>query len=261
MADVRRASDTRPLPAEPAAAGAPAPAPTPGRQRLDTIKRVLDTAEERGDLISSLRVDPPSYPPAKVPGGAPVLTREQASQLIDGPGFPSRYEKYRKLFVDALVDRSQALPVSQRRAFSVLLRLSKHECMKETMHGRDGGVYTILTPSIEEGEQNFEGDELTEFLKTKFQGLANYFVDGFDVVDSTHFIYNKFGRIVGVNKTNFGRKKDCDAQIKADLVEKSKRSWKPGATELGYDGGNKTRKHKRRSKKTLRRRKVRRNVH
>jgi hypothetical protein len=255
MADVRRASDTRPLPSEPGAAGAP----TPGRQRLDTIKASIESAEERGDLP---RYDPPSYQPGKVPGGAPVLTRAQASQLLDGPRFPSQYEKYRQLFIDALVERSQSLPEYQRRAFSVLLRLSKHECLKETLYGKDGGVYTALGASIQEGERNFEDEEdLNKFLKSKFEGVANYFVDGFDVVDSSHFIYNKFGRIIGVNKTNFSRKQKCDAQIKADLVEKSKRSWKPGATDLGYDGGNKTRKHKRRNKKTLRRRKVRRNVH
>jgi hypothetical protein len=294
MADVRRASDTRPLPSEPAAAGAPPP--TPGRQRITSMMEAASSAPFP-PLVRATYVPPP--------GGAPPLTKEQASKLIDASKFPLELKKYKQYYITAVVNESLKLPSSERRPFETLLRLTQHPCsydsfLLENPKGGEQSLYVTMKRRFPEYENMLKTGELT---KEAYDGLTNVIAFGYaakilvlghDVAHKEHYIFDKDGNIIDLTPTQKARRTVCARQVAKEVEERRTSTWRPSAVELGYgstvrdeesrgkkgptsrgeaaepesdpfkgspQGSGKTRKNKRRGKKTLRRRKVRRNVH
>ncbi len=296
MADVRRASDTRPLPAEPAAAGAPAPAPTPGRQKITSMMQAARSAPPPPEVRATY------VPP---PGGAPPLTKEQASKLIDASEFPSELKKYKQNYIAAVVKESLTLPSSERRPFQTLLRLTQHPCsydsfLLENPESSTQGLYITMKQRFPEyetmlknGTIDRESYEMSTGINA-FRYAAILLATGHDVAHKEHYIFDKDGNIIDLVPVEKRRRAVCARQIAKEVEERRSSTWRPSAVELGYgstvrdeeargkkgptsrgeaaepesdpfkgspQGSGKTRKHKRRGKKTLRRRKVRRNVH
>jgi hypothetical protein len=245
MADVRRASDTRPLPSEP---GAAAPAIS-GRERID---RMMEAASAAAVGYTS-----PKYGPKIGPTGPP-LNAVQADQLLKASGFPEKeLSKYKPIIIKAIVEHSQRLPAERRRIFTTLLKLAAHPCAKEPLQQ---DTYSKLKERIERVDPT-EKDPIIPYevaIKNIVNSFVYVLVEGFDFVSPTHFVFDKDGNVISTTDAEKPRySRTC-----VPYLERQKLStWRPSASELGYDGGKKTRKQKKRSKKTLRRRKVRRNVH
>lgn len=191
---------------------------------------------------------PPVQQRSPVP--IPVLTLEQAKQLIAIAGFPKKYFVDEVTLSTAMVERSQITDAFLRRPFPTLVSLAKNVCQQESLEGNIKNNLERYTALKSEGELADTAEE-REFILNTARLLAIYLVDGFDLVDSSHFEYDATGKITGVNETNRARKPKCDAFFK------SQQPWRAPAFSRGY---GRTRRMKK-QKKTLRRRKLDRKMH
>jgi hypothetical protein len=249
----RRASDTRAIPEIPKAS-------------IESLRKIT------GPLAApSKKYGPYIGPTRNLP-----LTTAQASQILDASGFPRGLEPYRKIFITEIVNESAKLPDTERRRFDILLDRAAHPCSKEplTRNERPLGAYPALQERIgqlvemeKESKQNGQTPVTTvaEFIPLKAQGIAKQLVDGFDVVSQNHFIFDKDGRVVDLTPAEKGRYSGiCSAHLlrqsqQSQFTQFLKEQSDPfKGSQQGY---GKTRKQKKKARKTLRRRKVRRNMH
>lgn len=185
------------------------------------------------------------------------LTSKQASALLDAAGFPSSLEKYRKQLIQEIVNESASLPPNERRTFDTLLKQASHVCSKETTDDVFSMMDRKLTNIMSDSSLTLE--EKQNIASSWFKTPAKIFAQGDDLANWDHYLFNNKGKRIGVNRTNATRKPLCVSQIDRDLAQEAASKWKASPAEVGY--GGRTRKQKKRSKKTLRRRKMRRNVH
>lgn len=210
--------------------------------KLESIRRAAAM------IPDSVPIPPPPQQRSPVP--IPVLTLEQAKQLISIAGFPKRYFVDEVTLSTAMVERSQATDQYLRRPFATLVSLAKNVCQQESLEGNIRNNQDRYTALKNEGELA-DKEEEKQFILNTARLLAIYLVDGFDLVDAGHFIYDERGKIIGVNETNRTRKPKCDAFFR------SQEPWRAPAFSKGY---GRTRRSKKKGK-TLRRRKLNRKMH
>lgn len=187
-------------------------------------------------LSSSPRFLPPATP----------LTIDQANQLISVSGIPPEFDDLKGQLATMMVEVSQGQDPKKRRRFETLLKLASHVCSKE---GLEGNVKRILE-RIAEVRESGESEDLVNEIRKGFVAMtAIYLVDGFDVVNESHYTFDEYGNITGFHGNKAIAPK-CDAALKA-------RPWRPGAPDVGYGGKKKQRQTK---KKTIKKRKTLRRV-
>ena len=145
-----------------------------------------------------------------------------------------------------MVEVSQGQDPKKRRPFEALLKLASHVCSKE---GTEGNVKRVLDRIAEAHNSGESEDDISAIRNSFVAMMAIHLVEGFDIVNETHFTYDQYGNIVGVNDQNKTRAPKCDAALKA-------RPWRPGVPDVGYGGKKKRRQTKKKStkkRKTLRR--------
>jgi hypothetical protein len=198
---------------------------------------------------------PPFPAPAqqRSPAPIPVLTMKEAKELISVSGFPKPYFVDEVTLATAMVARSQTTDAFLRRPFPTLLSLAKNVCQQESLEANIKNNSERYAELKKEGELT-DPAENKQFIENTAGLLAIYLVDGFDLVDSSHFEYDAMGKIVGVNETNKARKPKCDLFLRSQ----GPMTWRAPAFSKGY---GRTRKQKRTIKKTLRRRKLDRKMH
>lgn len=228
METFRKASDTRPLPE----------VPSEGRKRLDVMKSASSAVSAYGPKLGPL---------------GPPLTSAQAEQLVKN-SFPKDLYKviapYKDELVKLIVEESSKIPNDKRRAFETLDRLSKEVCSYEALPGN----ISRMTEQLKEVPPS----DLENFKRSILQGIAIHIVTGYDIVDSDHFYFDANGVPVGVTPANFTRKKACVASILRREQEGEFRQflkYQSDPYKGSLQGLGRTRKHKKRSKKTLRKRK------
>lgn len=242
----RKASDTRPEP--------------------ETPKASLASLRAITGRLAAPRPGPYIGPVPNLP-----LTKDQASQLLTASGFPRSLEKFRNIFIEKFVTRSANLPQNERRSFEILLERAKHPCSKETLISTDPsrlGAYAVLEQTIKD-----VGDDpdfnLEEAVKGKALGVAAQIVDGFDVFSQGHFVFDKDGQVIDVVDREKSRyPKFCLPYLTSSGLKRAQASQFTQFLKETSDpykgsqqGVGRTRKHKKKARKTLRRRKVRGNVH
>ena len=228
MESFRKASDTRPLPE----------VPSEGRKRLDVMKSAAAAV--------------PAYGPKLGPLGPP-LTGLQAEELVKN-SFPGEFSKivapYKDELVKLVVEESAKIPGDKRRSFETLNRLSKEVCSYEALHGN----VSRMTEQLKEVSPS----DSPQFKKSILQGIAIHIVTGYDIVDSDHFYFDANGNPIGVTPSNLTRKKKCLSSIMLREQEGQFRQFLKNQADPykgSLQGLGRTRKNKKRSKKTLRKRK------
>ncbi len=240
---------------------------TEGRKKLTSMMAASSPDPYvAGPSVSGV---PIKYRPKMGPTGQNPLTTEQAKQLIQN-SFPNERYKvvapYEKDLIRQIVTKSANTPPAKRRAFSTLDRLSKHICSYEVLAGNI--TRAVETTNRIKEDPDSTPEMITAPIKSALEAIAAHIVDGYDFVDEDHFEFDQDGNPIKVNETNRERKPNCynylmkpilDRAQSADFREFLQKQSDP--FKGSQQGVGRTRKHKKRSKKTLRRRKVRRNMH
>jgi hypothetical protein len=211
-----------------------------------------------------------TYGPKLGPTGGPPLTTAQAEQLVKN-SFPNERYKivapYKTRLIQYMIERSVNTPPNKRRSFETLERLSKNVCNYEVLSGN----ITRMENTIKMLKQQLKNEDLVQAIDAAetgaLRGISFHIVDGYDFVDESHFIFDKNGNIIDVNPTNRDRKPLCVQSIQAENLRNLQSSQfrqflkdQSDPYKGSLQGLGRTRKQKKRSKKTLRRRKVRRSI-
>lgn len=236
----RKASDTRALPE----------VPSKGREILDRMKK----ASEQAALSKPSSQTPKDYGPNLGPLNNPPLTASQASKLLDVSKFPSKLEKYRKQFIKAMVEYSTKLSLGERRSFNILLNLASNICsiesMSDSFNNLESRISNLETLDVSD-------EEKAGFVNNLFISGAIYLVNGYDLVDKAHFIFDETGKIIGINPMTIDRKPLCLADLKKKkMLEEQEGQFRKFLKDTSdpykgsQQGTGKTRKQKKHSKKT-----------
>jgi hypothetical protein len=240
----RRASDTRESP---------------------EVPTITETSAEKRAKWAQLSKLKNSYGPRIGQLGLP-LTPTQASQLLDASGFPSNLSKYKPNFIQQIVYQSSLITPRERRSFENLLEKAKHTCSKESM----SDTYIKLKTRLESINPSdfIDEQDLKAFIEGTYSAPARFLAYGYDIMDAAHFIFDENGDILDINVTNKERKPKCLETIRAENLRKEgtrqfnkflKDSSDPYKGSL--QGLGRTHKRRYKCKKTLRRTKMRRNMH
>jgi hypothetical protein len=248
----RKSSDTRALPE----------VPTEGRKKLTSM--MMPTTKSEAPA-------PTAYTPKLGPTGGQPLTTAQAAVLVKNSFPGERYKivaPYKTKLIQHIIEHSVNTPANKRRSFETLDRLSKNICSYEVLSGN----ITRMEDTLKTVKQELPKEQIPEAISVTetgvLKGIAFHIVDGYDFVDESHFIFDKDGNPIDVNPTNRDRKPLCLQKIQADNLRKQQSSQftkflkdQSDPYKGSLQGLGRTRKHKKHSKKTLRGRKIRRNVH
>ena len=240
---------------------------TEGRRKLTSM--MAASSSEPYVPASSRSGVPIKYGPKLGPTGGNPLTTDEAKQIIRNSFPGERYKvvaPYEKVLIRYIVERSAVTPKEERRIFSTLDRVSKHVCNYEAL---SGNITRMETGMKAMREEEVSPDDILKVKEGVLRGLAAHLVDGYDIVDSDHFEFDINGNPVGVIGDNKQRKPLCYNHLMKTILDKTQsegfRSFLQQqsdpfkGSQQGLGRTRKQRKHK--QKKTLRRRKVRRNVH
>lgn len=202
-------------------------------------------------------------PTAKNPSFGKVsytpITKEQANQLVIASGFPKTLERYRNKFIDVMVKYSNKLPGNEQQDFSQLLGLAKQICTAELLTDFYKSATSRLE-RIEEGKTDgmFDEDNYNQLINGIFEVPSSVLVDGYIVANKEMFTFDKNGNITGFDYfQSRGRYRKCALDYEKKLNQ-TQPTPRPGFSER-Y--GGKTHKHKNKKRRTLRRSKVRTNMH
>lgn len=209
--------------------------------------RLASIREAAKKIPDSIPIPPPVQQRSPVP--IPILTMKEAIQLISIAGFPTNYFVSQTILATEMIERSRITDEYLRRPFPTLISLAKNVCQQETLEGNIKNNLERYTSLKAQGELADKKDE-QDFIVNTAKLLAIYLVDGFDLVDASHFEYDASGKIIGVNQTNKSRKPKCDAFF-------SLQQRRAPAFSKGYGRTRRITK----AKKTLRRRKFHRKMH
>lgn len=190
-------------------------------------------------------------------GGTP-LTASQASQLLDASNFPASLNKYKKILIQAIVNKSVNTPPAERRPFDTLLKLASHPCSREPLEIDAFPNYQKRVEEAFKMEDPMIPPE--EHALNLAATIAVHLVDGFDVLSKKHFIFDSNGNVVNVTKKEmprYGRmcipyllRKEQEGQFRQFLKDQSD-PYKGSQQGLG-----KTRRHKKRKSKKTNKRKL-----
>lgn len=234
------------------------------------------SSEGRKKLTSMMAAAPRSAPsvtsttkygPKLGPTGGQPLTTSQAEQLVRNSFPAERYrvvEPYKTKLIRFMIEHSVNTPPNKRRSYETLERLSKHVCSYEVLSGNISRMVDTVKRVSAELPKEEVAEAAANIESGVLKGIAFHIVDGFDFVDYDHFVFDKDGNPIDVNVTNRDRKPLCVDKIQADNLRKEqdvqfKQFLKDQSDPYkgSQQGVGRTRKQKKRSKKTLRRRKVR----
>jgi hypothetical protein len=231
-------------------------AATVGRQKLSSMMTAASQAASQ------------TYGPKLGPTGGPPLTKSQAEQLVKN-SFPGERYRIVQPYVDDLVkymiQHSVDTPANERRSFDTLERLSKNVCNYEILSGNIARMEKTIIEMHKSLSVKDIPNATRDLEEGVLPGIAFQIVDGYDVVDQTHFVFDADGNPIDVTETNRLRKPLCYKKVKEDVSLKQsgprtigdpssfrdflqKQSDPFKGSQQGY--GKKTRKHKKRSKKT-----------
>lgn len=238
--------------------------PTQGRRNLSSMMSAATASSAQAPVSVT-------YGPKLGPTGGQPLTTAQAEQLVKNSFPGERYKivaPYKTKLIQYMIERSVNTPSNKRRSFETLDKLSKNVCSYEVLSGN----ITRLETTIKMLKQSLNKEDVPEAVSAAeigaIKGIAFHIVDGYDFVDESHFIFDKDGNPIDVNSTNRSRKPLCVQSIQAENLRREQSSQfrkflkdQSDPYKGSLQGLGRTRKHKKHSKKTLRRRKMRRNVH
>ncbi len=227
--------------------------PTQGRKNLSSMMSAATVSSSQAS--ASVK-----YGPKLGPTGGQPLTTAQAEQLIKNSFPGERYKivsPYKTRLIQYMIERSVNTPSNKRRSFETLDRLSKNVCSYEVLSGN----VTRMENTVKTLKQSLQKEDVAEAVSAAemgvIQGIAFHIVDGFDVVDEDHFIFDKAGNPIDVNPTNRLRKPLCVQSIQAENLRRSQSSQfrqflkdQSDPYKGSLQGLGRTRKHKKRSKKT-----------
>jgi hypothetical protein len=233
-------------------------------------KQLNDNLEKNknGDITGVIEVSRTAFPKCHknlkrfnlISFGKPCeysLTREQAEQILDASKFPTSLNKYKDIFIKEAIDLYSQIPLKKRRPFNILLKLAKNPCSIEPLtlsHNKDA----ILPPferiedfgkQIENTSDPEEKKELNNSFLGNIKGVIMTLIYGFDDVSSDHFIFDEDQEVIDTTPTERGRY----STLCIPYLEEQKKKKTAGI--------RKTYRHKNSERKTLRRRKLRRNMH
>jgi hypothetical protein len=239
----RKASDTRESPE----------LPTEGRKKLTSM---MAAASNVGVYAPGAGAPlPVQYGPNLGPVNNPPLTASQSSKILDASKFPAKLSKYKQQFIRAMVDVSAKLPSNERRKFDVLLNLASNICSIESMSNSFDNLESRISDLQE--LTGITEEEREQFINNLFLTGAIFLVNGFDVTDKSHFIFDKDGTIIGIIPQALKRKKLCVEKVNADNLRREQSTQFKTFLKTQSDpykgsqqGTGKTRKHKKQSKKT-----------
>lgn len=180
----------------------------------------------------------------------PDLTLDQAKQIVSVSSLAPEYAPYIDRIAQYVTEVYQTLPIQERLPFAYLLESAKHPCSQE-LTGSGGKE---LQERIAEMKADGQPEEIIDSLiMGRIYGMAMLLAFGYQEQFREHWKLDATGNIIGLKTPHDVRQPKCAAYVKTHTEK-----WRPGFVDVGY---GRTRKHKKRAKKTLRRRKVRRNVH
>jgi len=177
-----------------------------------------------------------------------TLTREQASQLIDAAQLPPNVLLHKEVLIDLIIETHQAsTPGVDKLPFEYLLQSAKHPCSLEFSMSKS---YEQQVDVTAKQFPPTESEENLEFLRGKLISMSFILAHGYQEQFREHWILDNKGNIIGLKPQHVDRQRKCDAYLK-----ENKQKWRPGITDVGYGGKKKrkTKKHSKKSKKTLRR--------
>ena len=180
----------------------------------------------------------------------PDLTLEQANQIMNVSGLAPEYEEYKPRIAQYIVEVYKTLPTAERLPIQALIESAKHPCSQE-LTGSGGAD---LQQRVKEMKADGQSQEIIDSLVMgRIYGMAMVLASGYQEQFREHWVLDANGNIIGLKPPHNVRQPKCAAYVKSHTEK-----WRPGFADVGY---GRTRKHKKRSKKTLRRRKMRRNMH
>lgn len=180
----------------------------------------------------------------------PDLTLDQANQILAVSGLAPEYSEYKPRIAQYVVEVYQTLPINERLPFQALVESAKHPCSQELTGS--GGVELKQTVAQMKADRQSQ-DTIDSLIMGRIYGMAMVLASGYQEQFREHWQLDANGNIIGLKPPHNVRQPKCAAYVKANNEK-----WRPGFADVGY---GRTRKQKKRSKKTLRGRKVRRNVH
>lgn len=208
---------------------------------METISRKEQRAKwfkPRGNLPTYKRPDGPPQP---------ELTKEDASKIFDVSGSPSHLATYKDRIVQYMVEYSTTLKPTQRVPVKELIEQSQSVCGKE----------------IQRGVQEINPSWTDEQKMVVLYGVAMALVNGYKQQYESHFeVDPKTNEIIDLVHPHENRQPQCDEFLKQKRSEMARRQF--AATGEPYDPyrgsqqgigrrKRKTKKHSKKSKKTLRR--------
>ena len=180
----------------------------------------------------------------------PDLTLQQANQLIAVSALAPEYGEYKPRIAQYIVEVYQTLPMNEKLPFDYLLESAKHPCSQELTGSGGADLQETVGKMKSDGQPQEIIDSL---IMGRIYGMAMVLASGYQEQFREHWQLDANGNIIGLKPPHNVRQPKCAAYVKSHTEK-----WRPGFADVGY---GRTRKHKKRSKKTLRGRKVRRNVH
>lgn len=201
--------------------------------------------KEQREKWFKVRGNLPTY---KRPNGPPQpeLTLVEASKIFDVSGSPSHLTPYKDKIIQYMVEYSTSLPPTQRVPVKELLEQSGSICGKEIQHG------------VQEINSSWSDEQKFVVL----YGVAIALVNGYKQQYESHFeVDPKTNEIIDLIHPHENRQPECDEFLKQKRDQMTRRKF--AATGEPYDPyrgsqqgigrKRKTKKHFKKSKKTLRR--------
>lgn len=201
--------------------------------------------QKRARWFKSARGSLPSY--NRPPGPPqPVLSIEDAGKIYDLAGIPESYKPYRSKVIQYMTEYSEILDPTKRVPASELIEEAGSVCGKELQNN-----VSKISPELDES-----------MIYVALYGLAMALTNGYKQQYETHFqVDPKTNEIIDLIHPHQQRQPKCEEFLKQKQREKDRRRFaatgEPSDPYKGSQQGmgkrRKTRKHSKKSKKTLRR--------